>query len=63
MSEYPHVEKPFLDQLATLGWTVIDQGNDFIPCDPTTSLRDSFRGWLLPEVFRSGTLAVSRLNS
>ena len=26
MSEYLHVEKPFLDQLATLGWTVIDQG-------------------------------------
>lgn len=26
MSEYRHVEKPFLDQLAALGWTVIDQG-------------------------------------
>jgi hypothetical protein len=25
MSEYPHVEKPFLDQLATLEWRVIDQ--------------------------------------
>ena len=26
MSEYLHVEKPFLDQLKALGWTVIDQG-------------------------------------
>jgi hypothetical protein len=26
MSECSHVEKPFLDQLATLGWRVIDQG-------------------------------------
>ena len=26
MSEYFHVEKPFLDQLATLGWTVGDRG-------------------------------------
>jgi len=37
MSEYPHVEKPFLDQLATLGWTVIDQGHGFIPSDPAAS--------------------------
>ncbi len=26
MSEYTEVECPCLDQLATLGWTVIDQG-------------------------------------
>jgi len=26
MSEYSLVEKPFLDQLAALGWKVIDQG-------------------------------------
>ncbi len=25
MSEYRHVEKPFLDQLAALGWSVIAQ--------------------------------------
>lgn len=25
MSEYSHVEKPFLDQLAALDWTVIEQ--------------------------------------
>jgi hypothetical protein len=26
MSEYSLVEKPFMEQLAALGWTVIDQG-------------------------------------
>ena len=31
MSEYVRVEKPFLDQLASLGWTVIDQGHGLIP--------------------------------
>lgn len=41
MSEYLHVEKPFLDQLTALGWTVIDQGQGlgFIPADPAASLR------------------------
>jgi type I restriction enzyme R subunit len=59
MSEYLHVEKPFLDQLGTLGWTVIDQGQGIIPTDPAVSLRGSFREWLLPEVFRK---AVRGLN-
>lgn len=59
MSEYLHVEKPFLDQLATLGWTVIDQGQGFIPSDPAASLRESFREWLLPEVFRSAVRALA----
>jgi type I restriction enzyme, R subunit len=60
VSEYLHVEKPFLDQLATLGWTVIDQGQGFIPCDPTASLRESFREWFLPEVFRESVRAINR---
>ena len=60
MSEYLHVEKPFLDQLGTLGWTVIDQGQGFIPTDPTLSLRSSFREWLLPDVFRSSVRALNR---
>ena len=59
MSEYLHVEKPFLDQLAALGWTVIDQGHGLIPADPAKSLRMGFREVLLPEVFRA---AVSSLN-
>ena len=59
MSEYLHVEKTFLDQLAELGWTVIDQGVGVIPSDPALSLRDSFREWLLPEVFRSAARAIN----
>lgn len=59
MSEYFHVEKPFLDQLAALGWTAIDQGQGFIPTDPAASLRGSFREWLLPEVFREAVRAIN----
>lgn len=59
MSEYLHVEKPFLDQLAALGWTIVDQGCGMIPTDPTASLRHSFREWLLPEVFRDAVRAIN----
>jgi type I restriction enzyme R subunit len=63
MSEYLHVEKPFLDQLAALGWTVIDQGQGFIPRAPAVSLRGSFREWLLPEVFRDAVRAINRTDN
>jgi len=59
MSEYRHVEKPFLDQLAALGWQVVDQGQGFIPSDPAKSLRASFREWFLPEVFRDAVRAIN----
>ena len=59
MSEYLHVEKPFLDQLAALGWTVVDQGHGMIPSDPAKSLRKTFREWLLPEVFRESVKAIN----
>lgn len=59
MSEYLHVEKTFLDQLAELGWTVIDQGASVIPSDPAPSMRDSFREWLLPKVFRNAVRAIN----
>jgi len=60
MSEYLHVEKPFLGQLGALGWKVIDQGYGFIPSDPAASLRDSFREWLLPDIFRNAVRAINR---
>ena len=60
MSEYLHVEKPFLGQLATLGWTAVDQGCGLIPGDPRPSLRGSFREWILPEVFRASVRAINR---
>jgi type I restriction enzyme, R subunit len=59
MSEYTEVERPFLQQLQTLGWQIIDQGQG-IPQDPTKSLRLNFRQWLLPEVFN---LSISVLNT
>ncbi len=60
MSEYTEVEQPFLQQLAALGWTVVDQGFATIPQDPAASLRTSFRDWLLPGVFNE---AVRRINT
>ncbi len=59
MSEYLHVEKPLLDQLRNLGWTVIDQGQGFIPSDPAPSLRTGFREWILPEVFRDAVRSIN----
>jgi type I restriction enzyme R subunit len=59
LSEYLHVEKPFLDQLKALGWTVIDQGQGFIPSDPAASLRAGFREWLLPQVFRDAIRSIN----
>jgi hypothetical protein len=59
MSEYLHVEKPFLDQLAALGWKVTDQGQGFIPSVPTQSLRMSFREWFLPQVFREAVRSIN----
>jgi len=59
MSEYLHVEKPFLDQLASLGWEVVDQGSSVIPSDPAQSLRLNFREWILPSVFRDAVCAIN----
>ena len=44
MSEYTEVERPFLDQLAAQGWTVIDQGGG-VPQEAASSLRGHFREW------------------
>lgn len=59
MSEYTEVERPFLQQLAELGWTVIDQGSG-VPQDAAPSLRANFRQWLLPEVFDCAVRAINR---
>lgn len=60
MSEYQHVEKPFLTQLAALGWAVIDQGNCFFPCDAAPTLRTSFRDIVLPQIFRDSIRRINR---
>lgn len=58
MTEYSEVEQPFLQQLQTLGWRIIDQGGE-IPSDPAQSLRLNFRQWLLPEVFAQSVAALN----
>jgi len=58
MSEYTEVERPFLQQLQTLGWDIIDQGPE-IPSDPAKSRRASFRQWLLPEVFNRAVATIN----
>ncbi len=59
MSEYTEVEQPFLQQLESLGWTAIDQGPE-IPQDPGKSLRQTFRQWLLPDVFAKAVAAINK---
>ncbi|WP_257293607.1 type I restriction endonuclease subunit R [Endozoicomonas sp. YOMI1] len=59
MSEYTEVEQPFLKQLEGLGWTAIDQG-EAIPQNPAASLREHFRQWILPDVFRSAVKAINQ---
>ena len=59
MSERSFVEKPFLEQLAALGWHIVDQGQG-VPADPTQSLRTSFREIILPDVFRDSLNAINR---
>jgi type I restriction enzyme, R subunit len=58
VSEYTEVEIPFLHQLASLGWEIIDQGPD-IPQNPAASLRQDFRQVMLPDVF---SVALRRIN-
>lgn len=62
MSEYLHVEKPFLDRLAALGWQITDQDQSFIPSDPAKSLRTNFRKWLPLEIARARFRYVVDLN-
>src|SRR5208283_2033872 len=59
MPERSFVEKPFLDQLASLGWQVIDQGPG-VPTDPTKSVRTSFREVFLEGVFRHSLHEINR---
>ncbi|NQV65866.1 MAG: type I restriction endonuclease subunit R, partial [SAR86 cluster bacterium] len=58
MSEYTEIERPFLHQLQTLGWDIIDQGQA-IPSNPDKSHRSNFRQWLLPEVFTRSIAAIN----
>jgi len=59
MAEYVNVEKPFLDKLRQLEWTVIDQGLG-IPQEPKKSLRENFKQVLLPKVFKDSIKAINK---
>ena len=59
MSEYTEVERPFLDQLAVQGWTVIDQGAG-VPQSAMPSLRQHFRQTLLSGVFDEAVRDINR---
>ena len=50
MSEYQFVEKPLLNQLASMNWKVIEQSAG-IPTDPSKSLRASFREVVIKSEF------------
>jgi type I restriction enzyme R subunit len=58
MSEYQFVEKPLLNQLASMDWTVIEQPAG-IPTDPTKSLRNSFREVVIKSEFIKAVNAIN----
>ena len=58
MSEYTDVERPFLQQLASLEWTIIDQGRE-IPRGPSRNHCQTFRQWILPKAFAYAVAAIN----
>ena len=59
MSEYQFVEKPLLKQLSAMGWRVIEHPSSVVPTDPSISLRNNFREYVIKREFIS---AISQLN-
>ena len=59
MSERVSVELPLLQQLETLGWQIVDQGEG-CPSDPAKSLRASFREVVLKDVFFTTVRSLNR---
>ncbi|GAA0287188.1 HsdR family type I site-specific deoxyribonuclease [Psychrosphaera haliotis] len=60
MSEYQFVEKPLLNQLAAMGWQVIEHSSSVIPKDPSISYREHFRECVIQREFAK---AISTLNT
>jgi len=60
MSEYKNVEKPFLEQLSNLGWTIIDQGPAF-PTDPSKSLRSDYKEIIIRSIFDDRIRSINRM--
>ena len=58
MSEYQFAEKPLLNQLANMGWRVIEQPSG-VPSDTTKSLRTSFREVVIKSEFIKSVNAIN----
>jgi len=58
MSEYTTVEKPFLNQLDSMGWRVVEQAPG-IPKDPAKSLRTSFCEVVIKEQFVQAVRSIN----
>ena len=58
MSERTQVEKPFLDQLAALGWDIIDHG-ETLPTSPGSSHRSDFKEVALRSIFKQAVSAIN----
>ena len=58
MSERAQVEKPFMDQLAVLGWGIIDHGES-VPSNPASSHRSDFKEVALRNVFKNAIRAIN----
>lgn len=51
-----------MDQLAALGWQIIDQG-ERIPTDPAISHRSSFREVILKDLFKNSVRAINKTDA
>ena len=58
MSEYQFVEKPLLNQLASMNWTIVEQPTG-IPTDPAKSLRTNFREVVIKSEFIKAVNAIN----
>jgi len=61
MSEYEFVEKPLLNQLASMGWQVVEQAGG-IPSDPINSLRSDFREVVVYKEFIKSVSAINLID-
>ncbi len=57
LDERNHVEKPFLDQLAGLGWNILDLTD--VKQTPDDTSRESFTDVIMPAVLRKQIMAIN----
>jgi len=62
MAEYINVEKPFLDRLEQIGWSVINHGLSGIPSDPAISKRSNFKEVTLKQNFMDAIYHINQVD-